>query len=37
MEKTCVIFSDFFMNFDSSCVRYVQGESMCIGYVPDLD
>jgi hypothetical protein len=27
----------FFMNFVSSCVRYVHGESMCTGYIPLLN
>jgi hypothetical protein len=33
MKRTCVIFSDFFVNFVSSYVRYMYSESMCTGYV----
>jgi hypothetical protein len=31
MERTYVI---FFVNFVSSCARYVHEEPMCTGYVP---
>jgi hypothetical protein len=35
MERTCVnLFKKKFVNFVSSCARYVHGESMCTGYVP---
>jgi hypothetical protein len=34
MERTCMNFFKFFVNFVSSCAQYVHGESMCTGYVP---
>jgi hypothetical protein len=33
MEKTSMIFLDFFVNFVSSCARYVNGEPIYTGYV----
>jgi hypothetical protein len=35
MKRICINFLDFFMNLVSSCVQYVHGESMYIGYVPN--
>jgi hypothetical protein len=34
MERTFMIFSDFFVNFVSSYVPYVHDEPLCIRYVP---
>jgi hypothetical protein len=33
MERSCMIFFRFFMNFVSLCIKYVHGESMCTEYV----
>jgi hypothetical protein len=34
IERLCVIFFRFFLNFVSSCVWYVHGMSMCTRYAP---
>jgi hypothetical protein len=34
MERTCVNYFRFFVNFINSCAWYVHVESMCTGYDP---
>jgi hypothetical protein len=34
MERICIIFFRFFMNFISSCAQYIHDKPMYIVYVP---
>jgi hypothetical protein len=37
MKRICIIFLIFFVNFVSSCIRYVHDEPMYTGYAPILN